>query len=61
VQITLFRDDEHMVGLDVQSFRYQFNRHLSVARENLMEQGGYGSQVINNDDCDAHIGRQMPQ
>ena len=39
----------------------QFNRHLCVARENLVEQGGYGSQVINDDDGNAHIGRQMPQ
>jgi hypothetical protein len=37
VQITLFRDDEHMVGLDEQSFRDQFNRHLGEARENLVK------------------------
>jgi cytochrome c1 len=37
MQITLFRDDEHTVGLDDKSFRDQFNRHLCVARENLVE------------------------
>jgi hypothetical protein len=30
-----------------------------VARQNLLEQGGYGSQVINDDDGNTHIGRQM--
>jgi hypothetical protein len=60
VQISLFRDDEHMVGLDEQSFRNQLNRHFRVARENLVKQGGNGSQVINNDDSYSHIGRQMP-
>jgi hypothetical protein len=48
-----------MVGLEVQSFRDQFYRHLSVARENLVEQSGYLSQVIDYDDGNSHIGRQM--
>src|ERR1700674_3016385 len=38
----------------------RFNRHLCVVRENLVEQGGYGSQVINDDDSNTHISRQMP-
>jgi hypothetical protein len=59
VQIALRRDDEHTVGLEDQSFCDQLNRHLCVARQNLMEQGGYGSQVINDDDGNTHIGRQM--
>jgi hypothetical protein len=60
VQITLCRDDEYTVGLDEQSLGDQFNRHLCVARENLVEKGGDGSQVINDDDSNAHIGRQTP-
>jgi hypothetical protein len=50
-----------MVGLDIQSFRDQFNRHPGVFREDLMEQGCYGPQVINDDDGNTHITRQMPQ
>jgi|GEM_PF-6178652 len=49
-----------MVWLEDQSFRDQFDRHLCVARENLVKPGGYGSQVINDDDSNPHIGRQMP-
>jgi hypothetical protein len=47
--------------LNEQSLRDQFNLHHCVSRENFVEQGGYGSQVINDDDSNAHIGRQMPQ
>jgi hypothetical protein len=57
VQVTLFLDNEHMVGLDEHFSRDQFNRHLCEARENFVEQGGYGSQVINDDDGNTHIGR----
>jgi hypothetical protein len=39
MQIALFRDDEHMVGLNVQSVRDQFNRHLGEGWENFMEPG----------------------
>jgi hypothetical protein len=60
VQIPLWRDDEHTVRLEDQSFRDQLNWHLCVVRKNLMEQGSYGSQVINDDDGDAYVGRQMP-
>jgi hypothetical protein len=60
VQITLFWDDEHTVGLDQQFFRDQFNRHLGVARENFVEQCGHGPQVINDDNSSPHIGGQMP-
>jgi hypothetical protein len=59
VQITLFWDDEHTVGLDEQFFRDQFDRRLGVARENLVKQGGHGPQVINDDNSHTHIGRQM--
>jgi hypothetical protein len=59
MQISPRRDDEHMVRLNIQSLRDQLNRHLCVARENLVEMGGYGSQVIDDDDGNTHIGRQM--
>src|SRR5450759_2202096 len=61
MQITLFRDDEHMVGLDVQSFRDQFYRHRRVTRKNLVKQGGYLSQEIDNQDSNTHISRQILQ
>ena len=48
------------IGLDEQFFRNQFNRHFRVAGENLVEQGGYGPQVINNDNSNTHIGREVP-
>jgi hypothetical protein len=59
MQIMLCRDDEHMIGLDDQSFRDQFNRHRCVLRENLVKQGGHGSHVIDDHDRDTHIGRQI--
>jgi hypothetical protein len=59
MQVMLCRDDEHMIGLDDQSFRDQFNRHRSVLWENLVKQGGHGSQVIDDHARDAHIGRQV--
>src|ERR1035438_6194079 len=61
MQIALFRDDEHMVGLNVQSVRDQFNRHLGEGWENFVEPGGYGSQVIDDDECHTQIDRQMPE
>jgi hypothetical protein len=60
VQITLRRYDEYMIWLEDQSFRDQFDRHLCVTRENLVELGGNNSQVINDDDRNAHIGRHVP-
>jgi hypothetical protein len=60
VQVTLFRDYENMVGLDEQFFRDQFNRHLCVVWENLMEQGSYGSQMINDNNGNTQIGWQIP-
>jgi hypothetical protein len=48
VQIAPFRNDEDVVGLNVQPFRDEFNRHLGEEWENLVESGGNGSQVIRN-------------
>jgi len=61
VQITLLRDDEHTVGLDEQPFRDEFNRHQCVSRENFVEHGSYGPQVIHDDYSNTHIGRQMAE
>jgi hypothetical protein len=61
VQVTLRRDDEYTVGLDQQTCRDQFHRHLCVVRENFVEVGSYRPKVIDNDDSNTHIGRQMPQ
>jgi hypothetical protein len=61
VQIALRRDEEYVIWLEDQSFRDQLHRHFGVARENLMEQGSYAPQVTNNDDRNAHIGRQAPK
>jgi len=61
VQVTLLRNDEHTVGPDEQSFRDQFNLHLRAARKNLVEPSGYCSQVIDDDDGNTHVGRQIAQ
>jgi len=60
VQIPLFRDDEHTVGLDEQSFRNQLDRHRRETREDFVESSGDGSKVINDDDSNAQISRQIP-
>ena len=36
------------------------HRHFRMAGEALGEVGGYGSQVIDDDDSHTHIGLQMP-
>ena len=55
----LLRDEEHVVRLNDQPFCDQFNRHFREAREDLMQQGREGPYVINDDDCDIPIGRQV--
>ena len=59
MQVALLRDDKDMIGPDEQSFRDQFDRHLCIARENLMEPGGDGSQMIHNDNRHTHVCGQM--
>ncbi len=59
VQITLRRDDEHAIGLDVQAFCNEFDWHMRVIREDFMEEGGRRSQVINDNDRYAKIGGQI--
>ena len=61
MQIALRRNDEHVIGLDEQPVGDQLDRHLGVARKKLMEPGGDDPQVIDDDDGDTHVGRQMVQ
>jgi len=60
MEIALRRNDEHVIGLEDQTFRDEFNRHFGVVWENLMELGGDSSQVINDDDRRANICWQAP-
>jgi hypothetical protein len=61
MQVPVWRDDEHVVWLDVQFVRNEFDRHISDVRENLVEVGGHGSQVVDNDDCHTQVSRKMAQ
>jgi hypothetical protein len=60
VQITLCWNNEYAVGRNSETVRDQFDRHLCVARQDLVEQGPHGSQVIHDDDRNTHVGWQMP-
>ena len=57
----LRRDDKDTIGLDAQSFRDQFHRHVCVARQNLVKQSVYGPEMVNDDNRNTHIGGQVPQ
>ena len=59
VQITLRRDDEHMIRTEDQSFGDEFHRHICVPRKNLVQQCRDRSQMIYDDDGYAHICRQV--
>ena len=59
MQIALRRDNEHVIGPEDQPFRNQFNRHRGVAREDLVKLGSYYSEVINNDDRDTQVSRNV--
>lgn len=61
MQIALRWDDEHAIGLDVQSLANERDRHLRVAGEDFVKESGRGSQVIDDDDRNGEIGRQIPQ
>jgi hypothetical protein len=57
----LCRNDKYTIWSEDQPFRDQINRHLCVARENLVKHDVYDSQVVNDNDRNAHIGRQVPR
>jgi len=59
VEVTLFWDYEYAVRSDEQPVDNQFNWHRCVMRENLMEKPSYSPEVIDDDDSNAHIWRQM--
>jgi hypothetical protein len=61
VQIALCRDDENVVGPDIQAFGDEFDWHLRIAGENLMEPGSNGPTMVDDDDRSTEIGGQMPK
>ena len=48
-----------MIGLNGQAFRDQLDRHFCEVGKNLVERGGRSSYVINDDDGNTRLGRQM--
>jgi hypothetical protein len=56
LQITLRRDDEHPIGLDVQAFGDEFDGHLRVPGEDFMKKGGRRSEVVDDNDRHTEIG-----
>ena len=61
MQVTLLRDDEHVVGLNDQVVGDQLNWHRRVVWEDLRQHGSYGSEVIYDDDGDPQVSRQILQ
>ena len=61
MQIALFRNDKHVVGLDEEPFGDQFDRHPRIAREDFVQLGCDGPEVVNDNDSSTHVSRQMPQ
>ena len=61
MQITLGRNDENVIGPDVQPVSDQFNRHRCISRKDFMELGGDDPEVIDDDDSDTKVGGQMLQ
>jgi hypothetical protein len=55
----LLRDDEHVVWLNNQPFRDQFNRHSRELREDIMQHSRDRPHMIDDDDCDTHIRWKM--
>ena len=61
MQIALGRDDEDLIGPDLQLFRDQVDRHVGMFRENLLEQGSDRPQMVDDDDGHTQIWGQVPQ
>ena len=55
----LLRNDEHLIGRNLQPVCDQVHRHLGVGRKHFVEHGRQRSHVIHNDDRDTHIDRQI--
>ena len=61
VQVPFFRDDEDVVGSNDQTIRDQLNRHRRVPRQDFVQLGSDGPQVIDDNDRHPHVDRQMSQ
>jgi hypothetical protein len=61
MQIALGRNDEDVVWADDQAFRDQLDGHPGVFRKDLVQKRRGLSQMIDDDDGDAQIARQMRQ
>jgi hypothetical protein len=61
MQIALGWNDEDVVWADDQAFRDQLHGHLGVMRKDFVQKRRRLSQVIDDDDRDAQIARQMRQ
>lgn len=61
MQVAFLRDNEDPVGLDDQLLSDQLNGHGCEGWEDLVKVGGDGSQVIDDDDSNTHVVRQMLQ
>jgi len=61
MQIALGRNDEDVVWADDQAFRDQLDGHPGVSRKDLVQKRRGLSQMIDDDNGDAQIARQMRQ
>lgn len=61
MQIPLRGNNENVIGPDVQPVGDQFNRHRGIARKDFMELRGDDPQMIDDNDSDPKVGRQMSQ
>jgi hypothetical protein len=60
VQIPLFGDDEDSVGPNEQMIRDEFDRHRREVRQDLVKLRGDSPHMIDDDDGDTHVDRQIP-
>jgi hypothetical protein len=61
MQIVLWRNDEHAIRPDIQFFGDQFHRHRGEAWKNLVKLCRHVSHVIDDDNRDPHVRRQIGQ
>jgi hypothetical protein len=59
MQITLGRNDEDMVGANVEPLRDQFDGHRRVSRQDFMQLGRHRTQMVHDDNRRAQIGRHV--
>ena len=61
MEVTLLRDDEHVVRFNDKPFGDKFDRHVGEAREDLVQHGGERPHVIDDDDGDTHVRWEVPK